>query len=105
MIMKTKTPAVIHSPVDGAPILLSSAAAASGASGVCLISGSTILRRIRGKIANAEIAGTTAASTHDVNPISTPDSRARAAPVGFTAMAVNHRAEDTVRLAIPMIIR
>src|SRR3954454_17716569 len=45
------------------------------------------------------------AINHEPNEICTPYCRAISAPSGLAAMAVNQRADDTVRLAIPENIR
>ena len=45
------------------------------------------------------------ATNQEPKPISRPWPRAISAPSGFAAMAVNHRADETVRLAMPENIR
>src|SRR5262245_44384777 len=49
--------------------------------------------------------GTEEATSQEPQPISRPWPRAISAPSGLAAMAVNQRAEETVRLAIPENMR
>ena len=49
--------------------------------------------------------GTDEATSHEPNPIVRPWPPAISAPRGFAAMAVNHRAEESVRLAMPENMR
>ncbi len=53
----------------------------------------------------AASVGTDAASSHEPKPISTPNVRAISAPIGLAAIAVNHSADDRLRLAMPENIR
>ena len=53
----------------------------------------------------ATSVGTLEAASQEPKPISTPYPRAISAPSGFAAMAVNHRADETVKLAIPANMR
>jgi hypothetical protein len=72
---------------------------------VDVTSGPISLKSTSGISAIAVRVGTEAASSQDPNPISTPKVRAISAPIGFAAIAVNHSADDRLRLAIPENIR
>ena len=49
--------------------------------------------------------GTEEATSQEPKPMVRPWPRAISAPRGFAAMAVNHRPDETVRLAMPENIR
>ena len=83
----------------------SAARAARGASGVAVTSGRIIVNSSQGSNAIATSVGTDAATSHEPKPISRPWPRAISAPSGLAAIAVNHSADDTVRLAMPENIR
>ena len=51
------------------------------------------------------IVGTDAASSHEPNPISTPNVLAISVPIGLAAIAVSHSAEERLRLTMPENIR
>ncbi len=50
-------------------------------------------------------AATDEASSHGPNPICRARCAARETPKGFAEVAVSHRAEETLRLAIPQNMR
>ena len=87
------------------PSAASARFAAAGASGVFVTSGDMIRCRIHGISAIAASVGTDDATSQDPKFIVTPKLRAISAPSGLAAMAVNHNADDRLRLAMPENIR
>ena len=70
-----------------------------------MTSGRISLKSSQGSNAIATSVGTDEATSHEPKPISRPWPRAISAPSGLAAIAVNHSADDTVRLAMPENIR
>ena len=103
--MPTNVTATMRSWRDRVPIAASARLAAAGASGVDVTSGFMMRCRIHGSSTMAASVGTDAAISHDPNVIVRPNVRASSAPSGLPAMAVNHNADDTLRLAMPENIR
>ena len=97
--------ATIFSCGRSGPSSASARRAARGASGVAVTSGLMTLYRTSGSRAIAARVGMEDATNQEPNPISRPWARAISAPRGFAAMAVNHRADETVRLAMPENMR
>ena len=87
------------------PSAASARRAAAGASGVAVRSGAISQWRSGGMSAMPTSVGSEAASSHDPNPISTPNDRAISAPIGLAAIAVIQSADDRLRLTMPENIR
>src|SRR5262245_47294424 len=64
-----------------------------------------ILKRISGRSAIAQSVGTAEATSQRPKPISTPNPFETSAPSGLATIAVSHRADETLRLAMPEYIR
>ena len=103
--MPTNVIATIHSSRDSGPRAASARLAAAGASGVDVTSGDMRRCSTHGNTSMAVSVGIDDATSHDPNVISTPALRAISAPSGFATIAVNHNAEDTLRLTMPENMR
>ena len=87
------------------PSAASARRAAAGASGVAVRSGAISQWRSGGISAMPASVGSDAASSHEPNPISTPNDRAISAPSGLAAIAVSQSADERLRLTMPENIR
>ena len=103
--MPTNVAATMRSSLESGPSAASARFAAAGASGVEVTSGDMIRWRIHGSSTIAASVGTDEATSHVPKLIVTPKLRAISAPSGLAAMAVNHNADDRLRLTMPENIR
>ena len=103
--MPTKVTATMRSSRESGPSAASALRAAAGASGVDVTSGVMIRCSRHGISAIAASVGTDEAMSHDPKVIVTPKLRAISAPSGLAAIAVNHNADDRLRLTMPENIR
>ena len=102
--MTAKFTATIHSSRVSRPMLLSSLRAIAGASGVSVTPGGNS-RNYHWQQKNGCQRRTDAASNHLPKEIFTPDCAASDTPMGLAEVAVSHRADETLRLAMPQNMR
>jgi hypothetical protein len=86
-------------------MLCSSLRAIAGALGVSATPGGKSRERIRGSRKIVTSAGTDEANSHVPKVIFTPDCAASDTPMGLAEVAVSHRADETLRLAMPQNMR
>src|SRR5262249_40562622 len=103
--MTAKVTATIHSSRESDPMLCSSLRAMAGASGVSVTPGGNSRERTKGSIRMVASAGTEAASSQLPKLIFSPDCAASDTPMGLAEVAVSHRADETLRLAMPQNMR
>ena len=101
----TNAARTIRSSRPSGPSAASARRASAGASGVALISGAISQRSSSGISSIAVSVGTQAATSHEPNPISTPNVLAISVPSGLAAIAVSHNVDERLRLTMPENIR
>src|SRR6185436_19490492 len=90
---------------ESGPSAASACLAAAGASGVDVTSGFMMRSSSHGSSTMAVSVGTDDAMNHETKLISSQALRASSAPSGLAAIAVNHSADDRLRLTMPENIR
>ena len=101
----TNVAATIRSRATGGRAPRAPVRPAAGASGVDVTSGFMIRCSRNGISIIAASVGTDAATSHEPNVIVKPELRASSAPSGLPAIAVNHSADDRLRLTMPENIK